>query len=96
MKRLPLYAIAFLLCCIKMSAVPALYKPIKIMQRDSTFVEVYMHGDEFCHFYFTNDNIPVAMGDDGSVYHVKLENGELKLSSILVHEKNDRNDKGTI
>lgn len=91
MKRLSLYAIAFLLCCIKMSAVPALYKPIKIMQRDSTFVEVYMHGDEFCHFYFTNDNIPVAMGDDGSVYHVKLENGELKLSSILVHEKNDRN-----
>lgn len=74
-----------------MVAVPALHKPIKIMQRDSSFVEVYLLGDEFCHSYFTKDNIPVAMGDDGSFYHVGLVNGELKLSTILVHEKNDRN-----
>lgn len=75
---------------MKLLAVPALPISKRVMQRDSSYIEVFLRGDEHCHFYCTRDNIPIAESEDGSFYHVFLENNVLQVSSVLAHEKGNR------
>ena len=89
MKRALLFSVV-IAYCIKMMAIPALPTSIFVMQKDSCCLEIINRGDEHCHFFFTSDNVPIAENEDGSFYYVYLENGELKLSNILAHNKEER------
>ena len=76
---------------LKLFAVPSSPKSKIILQKDSSKIEVFLRGDEHSHFYYTSDNIPIAIGNDGSFYYVLLEKDKLKLSTFIAHEKNERN-----
>ena len=86
-----LYLLTLLLFfSISLSAVPALPILKTVIQKDSTRLEVFLQGDEYSHCYFTKDYIPVASGEGGSYYYLFFENDELRLSSLMAHEKNER------
>ena len=75
---------------IRLLAVPALPTSVIVTQKDLTRLEVFLRGDEHSHCYFTSDNTPVALGEDGSYYYMFIEDDVLKLSSLMAHEKNER------
>ena len=89
-----LYIVTLLmLYSIRLSAVPALPISKIVTQKDSTRLEVFLRGDEHSHCYFTSDNIPVASGEDGSYFYVFVDNDSLKLSTMIAHEKNERDEE---
>lgn len=76
--------------CIKTFSIPALPTLRHVMQKDSCSLDIILLGDEYSHFFFTGDNIPIAEKEDGSFYYVYLNNDELKISDILAHNKEER------
>ena len=76
---------------VKMYAVLALPTSKTVIQKDMCQLEIFLRGDEHCHFYYTIDNIPVAESEDGSFYHVLIRDNRIVLSNILAHEKDERN-----
>ena len=75
---------------VKLLAAPALPARKTVIQKDSTHLEIFLQGDEHCHCYFTSDYIPVAIGEDGSYYYMLVENDELRLSTLMAHDKKER------
>ena len=88
-----LTVILLILISQKVLAVPAKPTSIIVAQKDSALLEVFLVGDEHSHCFFTIDYIPVAIGEDGSYYYLLVENDELKLSSLMAHEKSERNQE---
>jgi M6 family metalloprotease-like protein len=64
-------------------AVPAKRITKSVTQSDGSVIQVTLVGDEFCHYYVTEDNIPVREGDDGFYYYIEGEG--LTTSSVEAH-----------
>lgn len=88
--RYHLLIVILLMFSFRLLAVPARPTSVMAIQKDSTLLEVFLVGDEHSHCFFTSDYIPVAIGEDGSYYYLGVDNGVLRLSSLLAHEKNER------
>lgn len=88
--RRVIYIFLAIMCCVKISAIPALPIPRFVTQKDSCRLDIIMRGDEHCHFFFTSDNIPIAENEDGSFYYVYLIDEELVISNVLAHNKKER------
>lgn len=93
MNRKLLIVIVLMAFSIRLSAVPAMPTTRTVIQKDSTLLEIFLQGDEHSHCFFTSDYIPVAEGEDGSYYYMLVEDDELRLSTMIAHERSERSQK---
>ena len=93
MNRKLLIVIVLMAYSIRLSAVPAMPTTRTVIQKDSTLLEIFLQGDEHSHCFFTSDYIPVAEGEDGSYYYMLVEDDELRLSTMIAHERSERSQK---
>jgi M6 family metalloprotease-like protein len=64
-------------------AVPAKRITRSVTQSDGSVIQVTLVGDEFCHYYVTEDNLPVREGKDGFYYYI--EGDSLTISTVEAH-----------
>lgn len=57
MKRLSIIIAALILISLNGWAVKAESRLVEIRQPDGTFVSVVLHGDEYSHYYTTDDGV---------------------------------------
>ncbi len=86
MKNILLSLSFFVLFTIEINAVPARFAPIQIKQKDGTELCVYLRGDEFFHYYISEDGVPLVQGDDLSYYYAVGVDSILVNSGILAHQ----------
>ncbi|MCM1035453.1 MAG: M6 family metalloprotease domain-containing protein [Paludibacter sp.] len=65
MKRLNLLLFIGAMCCCRLWAVQATSEPLWVTQPDGTQIEVYLHGNEFYHYYATKDGTIVERNEQG-------------------------------
>lgn len=64
-------------------AVPAFPYPVKKIQPDGTTLTVILKGDEFHHFYVTEDNIPILKNKNGVFNYASIDTkGQLQDTNI--------------
>ena len=83
--------LSFCLLVSSLLAVPV--RPVSFVatQTDGSRIILMPHGDEFLHYYMTEDAQPVLCGQDGGYYHVTFNAlGQMIPSSMLAHEPQDR------
>ncbi len=72
-------------------AVPATEKPVRITQPDGTGIEVYLMGDEFCHWHETLDGYTIKRDEDGWwKYAEKASDGSLRASGQKMNDEQQR------
>lgn len=86
MKNILLSLSFFVLFTIEINAVPARFAPIQIKQKDGTELCAYLRGDEFFHYYISEDGVPLVQGDDLSYYYAVGADSILVNSGILAHQ----------
>lgn len=59
-------------------------------QPDNSKISLTLRGDEKCHFYYTTDNIPVIIKDNGVICYVMVSNGRIVASDVIAHEADER------
>ena len=64
-------------------AVPARRKPITVTQPDGTTVTVQLCGDEYHHFYMTQEGEAVTCGEDGYFYYTTLDAYNTPVASAI-------------
>ena len=57
--------IACLWCWVDAFAIPAIPKPYSVTQPDGTTITVRLCGDEYYHYYATEDGTPITLCEDG-------------------------------
>ena len=70
--------------------VPARRTPLVVTQPDGTQLTITLMGDEFVHYYVTNDGLPVGIGEDGFYYY--LNDDGATLSDIVAKNPDDRSE----
>lgn len=82
-KLFTLLAAAGVASAFVMNAVPAKKVFIDLPQPDGTTVKVMRVGDEYNHYYLSEDGVPMLTGGDGLLHFVSLDNaGKIVLSEI--------------
>ena len=62
-----------------------------VKQSDGTVLRIFQTGDEFFHYYCTEDGKPIVRGANGDFYYATLsEHGELVSVDCLAHNKEER------
>jgi M6 family metalloprotease-like protein len=89
-KSLTLATMAAALLSAPMWAVPAKRITKSVTQSDGTVLRVTLVGDEYCHYFITEDSIPVREGEDGYFYYI--EGDSLTLSTVEAHSSSIRNE----
>ena len=70
---------------------PALSIPRRIQQPDGSFVTVRLVGDEYRHYYITDDGYALTRTADGTfVYAQKDFNGQLAPTRLVAHDAKER------
>lgn len=64
--------------------------PRTFIQPDNSKITLTLRGDERCHFYYTTDNIPVILKDDGTICYVTFQDDIFVTSDVMAHEEWDR------
>lgn len=78
-------------CTLWAAAVPARRVRTEVTQPDGSHLAVTLCGDEWQHYYLTDDGQPLMRGADGCLYHAVTDAlGRLKASSVMAHEKTGR------
>ena len=74
-KQLPpmLLMIACLWCWVDALAIPANPKPYIVTQPDGTTIHVRLCGDEYYHYYTTEDGSPITLCDDGYYRYTTID-----------------------
>ena len=57
--------IACLWCWVDAFAIPAIPKPYSVTQPDGTTITIRLCGDEYYHYYATEDGTPITLCEDG-------------------------------
>ena len=65
MKKLSILLFGALASAFVANAVPAKRGSFTFTQPDGTTFTASITGDEFTHYYLTDDNVPVLQGEDG-------------------------------
>ena len=68
-----LCTIACLLCSIAVYAVPARQVPHSVTQPDGTTIVLQLCGDEYYHYYTTEDGMPVTLCEDGYYRYTTID-----------------------
>lgn len=71
-------------------AVPAIKKPVTVMQADGTTITVYIRGDESTRWSETLDGYSLLRKDGLFYYAVKNEKGEMVASDVRAHDQDAR------
>ena len=84
--RKVLYIISFcFFLTSELLAVPARLTPMRVKQIDGSDLIVYLRGDEFYHYYVTEDGTPLFQGNNQSFYYAVRADSVLANSGILAH-----------
>ena len=67
------FMVACLLCCVGASALPANPLAFTVTQPDGTSLVLKVCGDEYYHYYTTEDGIPVTLCEDGYYRYTTLD-----------------------
>ena len=92
MKRILISAVLSL-CAAMTFAIPAKKSWKVVSQSDGTTIRVTMAGDEYLHYYITEDNVPLYKAADNRYCYLTIENGKLHNSNVLAHESVARSAK---
>lgn len=98
MKRLSCIIAGILLISLNGWAVKAESHLVEIRQPDGTFISVVLHGDEYSHYYTTDDGV-LLVQSQGAYYIASTEaKGKLFATPILAHNRSQRsaNEKRAI
>ena len=92
MKRLYCIIVVFLLINFESWAVKADNRLVEIRQPDGTYVSVVLHGDEFFHYYTTDDGVLLVQSQ--GAYYIASTNADGRLSptSLLAHNRSQRSE----
>ena len=72
-------------------AVPAYPKLILKKQGDGTSLRTYLRGDEYGHYYTTEDGAILSEGSDGFLYYSALaQDGVIQASNVMASNVEDR------
>ena len=66
-----IFAVAALVATLVASAVPAPRTPRTFTQPDGSQVTLRLVGDEYCHYYITDDDLPVV-SNNGAYYFARV------------------------
>lgn len=72
---------------------PAKKNTLILSQQDGTQLIVTLQGDEFFHFYETEDGIPVFLDEEGNYCYGDIIDNKLQISNILAHNPDARGDE---
>lgn len=86
----PLFSAVAVLCATSVLAVPAPRHTYHYTQPDGTEISLTLVGDEFCHYYLTDDNLPVMAKGDSYYFACKGFDGMLAPSSVLATNSDNR------
>lgn len=76
---------------IMVGAVPAYPKLILKKQGDGTSLRTYLRGDEYGHYYTTEDGAILSEGSDGFLYYSALaQDGVIQASNVMASNVEDR------
>jgi len=71
-------------------AVPALKVYKKILQKDGSSLNVRLQGDEFFHYFVTDDGIPIIEDSDRGYCYARIEGEQLVSTGVIAHDKKQR------
>ncbi|MBQ5663056.1 MAG: M6 family metalloprotease domain-containing protein, partial [Bacteroidaceae bacterium] len=72
-------------------AKPADRRVRSVKQSDGTVLRIFQTGDEFFHYYCTEDGKPIVRGDNGDFYYATLSaQGNLVSANSLAHNEEER------
>ncbi|MCR5270596.1 MAG: M6 family metalloprotease domain-containing protein [Prevotella sp.] len=89
-KHLILLLIGCLLCVGNVFAVPAFPGVSKVTQPDGTTVGIRLHGDEYMHFFTTEDGYSVVKDAKGFFVYAQLADGVLTPTAMRAHDASQR------
>ncbi len=96
MKKLSILLFGALASAFVANAVPAKRGSFTFTQPDGTTFTASITGDEFTHYYLTDDNVPVLQGEDGYYRYADFDAvGELVLSKAKAQNPGVRSAEGT-
>ena len=78
------------LSLVSAMAVPAKRSWKMVTQSDGTTLKVALTGDEYFHYYITEDNVPVYRAADNKYCYLTVQAGQLVPTQRLAHEANLR------
>ena len=93
MKKILYAFLALVVTTCRLYAIPARPIPVIVVQSDGTSLDVYLRGDERCHFKTTADNMPIVQGNNGNYYYAIKKGENLECSKFLAHNKNERSNE---
>lgn len=93
MKKVLYAFLALVVTTCRLYAIPARPIPVIVVQSDGTSLDVYLRGDERCHFKTTADNMPIVQGNNGNYYYAIKKGENLECSKFLAHNKNERSNE---
>lgn len=82
-----------LFCCVEAFCVPAKRISRIVHQNDGTSLELILCGDEYFHFYATDDGYPVIEEHNGSFCYASFRMQSLTSTGIIAHNSIDRTEK---
>ena len=85
--RIVLLIMACLWCWVGALAVPANPNPYVVTQPDGTRISVRLCGDEYYHYYTTEDGTPVTLCDDGFYRYTTIDSQNNLVASANVVAK---------
>lgn len=84
------FAAAAIASAVSAAAIPALHRQFVMTQPDGSQVTLTLRGDEFCHFYTTDDCHMVIGGADGYYFAEVGSDGLLTRSAVLASDPDMR------
>ncbi len=96
MKRIVVYLLTIIIGICNGKAVPARPMPFLIPQKDGTSLIVYLRGDEYFHYFASEDDVPILQGMDSSYYYATIKDSYLQRSDILAHNIKERSPKESL
>ena len=85
------YILLLLTLPLMLSAKPADRRVRNVKQSDGTMLRIFQTGDEFFHYYCTEDGKPIVRGANGDFYYATLSaQGELTATDCPAHNKGER------
>ncbi len=85
--------VLFFLCVFQAGAVPAIPFPVTITQPDGTQLTLVLKGDEFRHYYITEDGFPVVKNETGVFNYASADaRGQLTDTRVKANNAEKRSE----
>lgn len=93
MKKPILIVSLILFCWVEALAVPAKRFTRTVQQSDGTSLTIILCGDEYLHYYSTDDGYPVLQGQDGGFRYARFYQQTLAPTDVLAHNSTERDNE---